>query len=55
MNRDFFEHKAEIYDRDDNRVSNVENIANAVIESVNFDRKMHLMDFGSGTGSMSST
>jgi hypothetical protein len=29
MNRDFFEHKAEIYDRDDNRVSNVENIANA--------------------------
>jgi len=50
MNRDFFEHKAEIYDRDDNRVSNVENIANAVIESVNFDRKMHLMDFGSGTG-----
>lgn len=50
MSRDFFEHKAEIYDRDDNRVSNVENIANTVIESVSLDSEMHLMDFGSGTG-----
>lgn len=50
MSRDFFEHKAEIYDRDDNRVSNVENIANTVIERVSLDSEMHLMDFGSGTG-----
>jgi cyclopropane fatty-acyl-phospholipid synthase-like methyltransferase len=50
MSRDFFEHKADIFDSDDNRVSNVENIANAVIKKVSLDRQMHLMDFGSGTG-----
>ncbi len=50
MSRDFFEHKANIYDQDENRVSNVDNIANAVIENVNLDRTMHLMDFGAGTG-----
>lgn len=50
MNRDFFEHKADTYERDDNRVSNVDNIANSIIENVSLDRKMHLMDFGSGTG-----
>lgn len=50
MSRGFFEHKADIYDKDDNRVSNVENIANAIIESVDFNSKMHLIDFGSGTG-----
>ncbi|MGK0408315.1 MAG: cyclopropane fatty-acyl-phospholipid synthase-like methyltransferase [Shewanella psychromarinicola] len=50
MSRDFFEHKADIFDSDDKRVSNVENIANAVIKNVSLDRQMHLMDFGSGTG-----
>jgi cyclopropane fatty-acyl-phospholipid synthase-like methyltransferase len=50
MSRDFFEHKADVYDKDDNRVSNVENIANAIIASVSLNHKMHLMDFGSGTG-----
>jgi cyclopropane fatty-acyl-phospholipid synthase-like methyltransferase len=50
MSRDFFEHKADIYDGDDQRVSNVENIANAIIGRVCLNRKMHLMDFGSGTG-----
>lgn len=50
MNKDFFEHKAMIYDTDDNRVSNVENIANAVIKNIKLDRNMHLIDFGSGTG-----
>lgn len=50
MSKDLFEHKAGVYDKDDSRVSNVANIANAVIENVSLDRKMHLMDFGSGTG-----
>ena len=50
MSKDFFEHKADIYEKDDKRVSNVDNIANAVIENVTLDPKMHLMDFGSGTG-----
>ena len=50
MSKDFFEHKAGTYEKDDNRVSNVENIANSIIASVSLDRSMHLMDFGSGTG-----
>ena len=50
MNKDFFANKANIYDSDNNRVSNVENIANAIIASINLNRDMHLMDFGSGTG-----
>ena len=50
MSKDFFEQKAHIYDTDDKRVSNVENIANAIIGSVSLNKKMHLMDFGSGTG-----
>ncbi|MFT5503889.1 MAG: cyclopropane fatty-acyl-phospholipid synthase-like methyltransferase [Gammaproteobacteria bacterium] len=50
MSKDFFEHKANIYDGDNNRVSNVENIANSVIANVTLEQKMHLMDFGSGTG-----
>lgn len=50
MSKDFFEHKADIYDSSKNRVSNVENIANAIIATVSLNRNMHLMDFGSGTG-----
>lgn len=50
MSKDFFEHKAGVYDSDDKRVSNVENIANAIIGRVSLHSKMHLMDFGSGTG-----
>ena len=50
MSKDFFEHKANTYDKDDTRVSNVENIANAIIQSSDLNPRMHLMDFGSGTG-----
>jgi cyclopropane fatty-acyl-phospholipid synthase-like methyltransferase len=50
LNKDFFEHKADIYDSSKIRVSNVENIANAIIGTVSLNRNMHLMDFGSGTG-----
>ena len=50
MSKDFFAHKAGSYESDDNRVSNVENIANSIIKSISLDRDMHLMDFGSGTG-----
>jgi cyclopropane fatty-acyl-phospholipid synthase-like methyltransferase len=50
MSTDFFKNKAEIYDKDTKRVSNVENIANAVIKGIHLHPKMHLMDFGSGTG-----
>jgi cyclopropane fatty-acyl-phospholipid synthase-like methyltransferase len=50
MSNDFFAHKANIYDSDNNRVANVDNIANAIIKRVNLNRQMHLIDFGSGTG-----
>ncbi|PKG99232.1 class I SAM-dependent methyltransferase [Paraglaciecola sp. MB-3u-78] len=50
MTQDLFEHKADIYESDENRVSNVDNIANAIIGCVSLNRTMHLMDFGSGTG-----
>lgn len=50
MNKDFFEHKAHTYESDKNRVDNVSNIANTILEKVNFKPAMHIMDFGSGTG-----
>lgn len=50
MNKDYFEQKAESYDKNANRVSNVDNIANSIISSIPFNKNMHIMDFGSGTG-----
>ncbi len=50
MSHDYFELKAENYDKDANRVSNVDNIANSILSSIPFNKNMHIMDFGSGTG-----
>lgn len=50
MDNDFFAHKADAYEADTKRVSNVDNIANAIIGAVELKSDMHLMDFGSGTG-----
>ena len=50
MTKDYFELKAESYDMDAKRVSNVDNIANSILSSVQFNKNMHIMDFGSGTG-----
>jgi cyclopropane fatty-acyl-phospholipid synthase-like methyltransferase len=50
MSKDFFAHKADLYEKDDNRVSNVDNIAQAIISRMGLHKKMHLIDFGSGTG-----
>lgn len=50
MSKDFFQHKAGTYEKDDNRVSNVERIANSIIANVSLDESMQLIDFGSGTG-----
>jgi cyclopropane fatty-acyl-phospholipid synthase-like methyltransferase len=50
VNKDFFKEKAGSYEKDDDRVSNVENIAKAIIGNLSLDQSMHLMDFGSGTG-----
>ena len=50
MSKDYFEQKAESYDSDASRVSNVDNIANSILSSIPFNKNMHIMDFGSGTG-----
>jgi len=50
LSNDYFEKKAESYDKDVNRVSNVDNIANSILGSIPFNKDMHIMDFGSGTG-----
>ena len=50
MANDYFELKAESYDNDEKRVSNVDNIANSILSSIAFNKNMHIMDFGSGTG-----
>jgi len=47
---DFFAQKAAVYEKDPRRVDNVNNIAAAIIGQVQLDKRMHLMDFGSGTG-----
>ena len=50
MSNDFFAHKAGNYESDKNRVDNVANIANTLLQTVTLDPAMHIMDFGSGTG-----
>ena len=50
MGNDLFAQKASSYEQTKTRVANVENIANAIIDNIKLDEKMHLMDFGSGTG-----
>ena len=50
MSNDYFEQKADSYDKDTNRVNNVDNIANSVLSNIKLNKSMHIMDFGSGTG-----
>jgi len=50
MQEDFFKHKSNDYEKDNNRVNNVQNIANAILKEISFDKSMTIMDFGSGTG-----
>jgi cyclopropane fatty-acyl-phospholipid synthase-like methyltransferase len=50
MNTDYFAHKASSYEQDPSRVDNVGNIADSILQSIDFDSSMHIMDFGSGTG-----
>jgi cyclopropane fatty-acyl-phospholipid synthase-like methyltransferase len=50
LNNDFFKNKAGSYDHDKNRVNNVDNIANSILNNIQINKNMHIMDFGSGTG-----
>ncbi|RLA80322.1 MAG: class I SAM-dependent methyltransferase [Epsilonproteobacteria bacterium] len=48
--KDHFAHKAKDYETVTRRVDNVKNIADGILRSITFDKDMHIMDFGSGTG-----
>jgi len=50
MPKDFFQHKADHYEKDTKRVDNVKNIAHAILDTIDFNNSMEIMDFGSGTG-----
>lgn len=50
MTKDFFKDKAASYEKDSKRVSNVDNIANLIVERLHLEKGMHLLDFGAGTG-----
>lgn len=50
MKTDHFEPRAADWEKNLQRIENVDNIARAMRERVRFARTMELMDFGSGTG-----
>jgi 2-polyprenyl-3-methyl-5-hydroxy-6-metoxy-1,4-benzoquinol methylase len=52
--KDHFAHKAKDYEKETRRVDNVKNIANGILKNINFNKNMHILDFGSGTGLLTS-
>lgn len=48
--KDWFIDKAHVYDTDNHRTQNVDNIAQGILEEITFSKNMKIMDFGSGTG-----
>lgn len=52
--RDYFAEKAKEYDDKKSRTENVDNIAQSMINELSFSKGMNIMDFGSGTGLLTS-
>jgi len=52
--KDYFEHKAQRYEDEVKRVDNVQNIADAILQKIAYTKTMELIDFGSGTGLLTS-
>ncbi|MDD3342744.1 MAG: class I SAM-dependent methyltransferase [Sulfurospirillaceae bacterium] len=49
--KDYFDQKSKTYEKESKRVNNVQNIGDAILEKLAYDKNLtHLMDFGSGTG-----
>lgn len=48
--RDFFSEKASSYDSEKSRVQNVMTIGEVILQELSYTKRMHIMDFGSGTG-----
>ena len=55
VKKDYFAAKAHTYENNAARVTNVHTIADAILEKITYDKEhTHLMDFGSGTGLLTS-
>lgn len=54
QSKDHFAHKAKDYEKENKRVDNVKNIADGILKDIKFTKDMNIMDFGSGTGLLSS-
>ena len=48
--KDFFAHKANVYENNEKRVTNVQNIADGILKNISYTKDMNILDFGSGTG-----
>jgi len=48
--KDFFKNKSKTYTQDVKRVRNVKTIADGILKKITYEKDMHIMDFGSGTG-----
>ena len=48
--KDHFAQKADNYEKEQRRVDNVSNIANLILKEITYNKDMHILDFGSGTG-----
>ena len=48
--KDYFSEKAECFDGQKSITQNVDNIGQLILKELSFSNKMHIMDFGSGTG-----
>ena len=51
--KDLFAHKSKHWDAKSMRVQSAKAIANTILDNVSLDKKMHIMDFGAGTGLLS--
>lgn len=52
--KDYFENKAKDYEKEAPRVNNVKNIADGILKNITFTKEMNIVDFGSGTGLLTS-
>jgi len=48
--KDYFAHKAHVYEDNEKRDSNVQNIADGILKEIAYTKDMRILDFGSGTG-----
>jgi cyclopropane fatty-acyl-phospholipid synthase-like methyltransferase len=52
--QDYFINKSNTYENDSKIVDNVKNIADAILKEFSYHKNMQIMDFGSGTGFLTS-